>query len=395
VDSATYATAATVTVAGNTGSLAKTGYAFVSWNTAADGGGTAYLPGATFAMGSSSVTLYAQWEKLYSVTYDANGGSGNVPTDSTEYHAGGVVTVAGNTGSLSKSGCSFTGWNTKADGTGTNYAQGATFKIMNASVTLYARWTSLPTYAVTYDKNGGTGTPPVDTTNYLSGATVTVAGNTDLAKAGYSFVGWNTKAGGTGTTYAVNATFAMGSENVILYAQWTALPIHTITYAGSNADSGEVPAGASCYEGQAVTVADNTGNLVKAGYAFDGWKDASGTAYAANSGFYMGTSDVTLSAVWKSTTGGASIGVTVQGEVHVTLTLASAMIAQGAGLTATASPDSAVDSYSWYLDGSVVGGQVKGSFTGGASLNCGTHTIMVMVWKNGVPYSTSVGFTVQ
>lgn len=53
----------TVTVLGNSGSLARPGYAFSGWNTAADGSGTSYAPSATFSMPAASVTLYAQWTK--------------------------------------------------------------------------------------------------------------------------------------------------------------------------------------------------------------------------------------------------------------------------------------------------------------------------------------------
>ena len=50
----------TVTVLGNTGSLVKTGYSFANWNTAANGSGTSYSPGATFTI-TGPITLYAQW----------------------------------------------------------------------------------------------------------------------------------------------------------------------------------------------------------------------------------------------------------------------------------------------------------------------------------------------
>jgi uncharacterized repeat protein (TIGR02543 family) len=50
-----------VTVLGNTGSLARTGYNFVGWNTAADGSGTAYAPGATIPSVTGDVALYAAW----------------------------------------------------------------------------------------------------------------------------------------------------------------------------------------------------------------------------------------------------------------------------------------------------------------------------------------------
>ena len=61
VDSTNYSSGQTVTVLGNTGTLAKTGYLFTGWNTQSNGSGTTYTQGQTFAMGSSNVTLYAMW----------------------------------------------------------------------------------------------------------------------------------------------------------------------------------------------------------------------------------------------------------------------------------------------------------------------------------------------
>ncbi len=76
----------------------------------------------------------------YSVNYNANGAtSGTAPTDATDYDKDATVTVKGNTGSLTKPHYAFGGWNTKADGTGTTYAPGATFAI-TANTTLYAKW---------------------------------------------------------------------------------------------------------------------------------------------------------------------------------------------------------------------------------------------------------------
>ncbi len=61
VDSGEYAENDTATVLGNTGSLVRPGYSFNGWNTAANGSGTAYAPGATFSMPAENVTLYAVW----------------------------------------------------------------------------------------------------------------------------------------------------------------------------------------------------------------------------------------------------------------------------------------------------------------------------------------------
>ena len=74
------------------------------------------------------------------VTYDANNAtSGTAPTDATDYISYDIVTVLGNTGNLSRTGYTFDGWNTQADGNGTDYTPGTTFNI-SSSVTLYAKW---------------------------------------------------------------------------------------------------------------------------------------------------------------------------------------------------------------------------------------------------------------
>lgn len=78
--------------------------------------------------------------RAYSVTYDGNGNTGgSVPTDTNSYASGATVTVKGNEGGLVKTGYNFSGWNSKTDGTGTTYQEGAPFIITEDS-TLYAQW---------------------------------------------------------------------------------------------------------------------------------------------------------------------------------------------------------------------------------------------------------------
>lgn len=77
----------------------------------------------------------------YTVTYDGNGSTGgSVPSDSSAYLFDATVTVSGNTGALERTGYTFTGWNTAANGSGTAYAAAATFRIAG-NTTLYAQWT--------------------------------------------------------------------------------------------------------------------------------------------------------------------------------------------------------------------------------------------------------------
>ncbi|OEH84502.1 hypothetical protein BHU72_09865 [Desulfuribacillus stibiiarsenatis] len=123
----------------------------------------------------------------YTVTYNGNGNTGgSVPIDSELYEQGAPVTVQSNNGSLAKTGYTFAGWNTAADGSGTNYVAGATFPIGTANVTLYAKWTAIPSSS----GSGGSVTPsqtgsqvttipapqvitvPVQTGNVGSGSTV-------------------------------------------------------------------------------------------------------------------------------------------------------------------------------------------------------------------------------
>ena len=74
----------------------------------------------------------------YTVTYDANGGSGTMTDSDSPYAAGATVTVLGN--EFTRTDYEFDHWNTAADDSGTSYDEGDTFTI-NANTTLYAQWT--------------------------------------------------------------------------------------------------------------------------------------------------------------------------------------------------------------------------------------------------------------
>jgi uncharacterized repeat protein (TIGR02543 family) len=296
-----YAYGSAVTVLADS-SLALTGYAFAGWNTAADGSGTAYAPGAIFSMPAAAVTLYAQWAiQSYSLTYSGNGSSsGTVPVDNhSPYPYGGNVSVLGNTGSLAKTGYAFAGWNTAADGSGTAYAAGAPLSMPAAAVTLYAQW-AIQSYSVSYNGNGSTsGTAPADAHSpYPYNSTVTVLANSNLAKTGYAFLNWNSAADGSGSIYEPGATFSMPAGNITLYAQWT-VHAYNVTYQGNGNTSGTAPTDPdSPYNPiSSVTVLGNTGNLARTGYFFSGWY-AAGTVYTPGATFYMATADVTLYAQW-------------------------------------------------------------------------------------------------
>jgi uncharacterized repeat protein (TIGR02543 family) len=96
---------------------------------------------------SNQAVLSVTQTQTYKVVYNGNGSTGgSVPTDNANYESGASVTVMGNTGNLVKSvnnsAYTFSGWNTSADGTGTDRTAGSTFSMPSAAVTLYAKWTA-------------------------------------------------------------------------------------------------------------------------------------------------------------------------------------------------------------------------------------------------------------
>lgn len=88
----------------------------------------------------------AQWpnhtlkEYKYLVKYNHNGATSGIVPSEHILLADGSIQVKANSGSLVKTGYTFAGWNTKADGTGTSYNAGATANV-TGSIVLYAKWT--------------------------------------------------------------------------------------------------------------------------------------------------------------------------------------------------------------------------------------------------------------
>jgi uncharacterized repeat protein (TIGR02543 family) len=130
----------TVLIIANKGDLTYSGKHFSGWNTKADGkNGIKYAPGDSLDM-DQNYTLYAQWADIdivYTVSYDANGGTGTVPEPQTADTGSSVILADGDT--LTRNGYHFGGWNTSRAGTGTNYKAGSSLMV-TANRTLYAQW---------------------------------------------------------------------------------------------------------------------------------------------------------------------------------------------------------------------------------------------------------------
>ena len=215
--------------------------------------------------------------------YDANSGSGtmasqSVPADATSKS----VTVSAN--GFTRSGYRFTGWNTKANGSGTPYAAGASLNL-TSDITLYAQWAQ--EFTVTYNANGGT-TDCEDDNTYIQDETVIVC-STNPSQTGYTFKGWSD---GT-NTYNASGTFLMPANNVTLIAQWQ-INSYTVTWDPNGGNwGGSTENKEETYNyGAAITQPDEP---TREGYRFDGWHNGTAIVDPATT---MPANDLTYTAQW-------------------------------------------------------------------------------------------------
>lgn len=283
---------ATVTeIAGaNTFSRTHSAYNISVTVSASKSGGSAWN-GST----SSTLTLTVPAKPSYTVSYNANGGSG-APGNQTKWY-GENLTLS--TTKPTRAGYQFAGWWTAASG-GSQY--GTTYTA-NASATLYAHWTP-NTYTLRYHVNGGS----VTASGYSSSnSLVTYNSSTDfhkvsynnssdtyntttfgLSRVGYHFIDgkeWNRASNGSGTSYDHDVTYAwtiFGSTSaastiVTLYANWVG-NTYTINY-DANGGTGTMSSSTHTY-GTAKALTTNT--FSRTGYDFVGWNtasDGSGNSY--------------------------------------------------------------------------------------------------------------------
>ena len=302
-----------------------------------------YLKAALYSGTATSDSFSVRMDKVaieYTVTYNANGGSG---APSAQKKTQSVTLTLSNTvptryytvtfdpcddiGMTSEQGivAPFTGWNTESNGSGTSYASGGSYNA-DASVTLYAQWgsavlgtLSTPTrsgytfdgwytaesggtrvtsstrisydialyahwtyspasYTVTFNANGGS----VNTSSKIVTNGSTYGTLPTPTRSDYSFDGWYTASSG-GTRITSSTTVSL-TANQTLYAHWTYSPAsYTVTF---NANGGSVSTSS-----RTVTNGSTYGSLptpTRAGYTFDGW-------YTASSGGTKITSSTTVS----------------------------------------------------------------------------------------------------
>ena len=154
----------------------------------------------------------------YTVSYDANGGSG---APGSQKKAQDVTLTLQGKGSLARTGYDTDGWATSATGNKAYNFGGA--YTANAGATLYAHW-NVVNYTIGYTLNGGSvsGNPA----NYnIETATFTLV---NPKRANYTFLGWT---GSNGDVPQTTVTIAKGSTGNKTYtANWTINPTTVVTY---------------------------------------------------------------------------------------------------------------------------------------------------------------------
>jgi uncharacterized repeat protein (TIGR02543 family) len=164
-----------LTIASNSGNLAKTGYTFAGWNTAANSSGTDYAAGGGYTA-NASVTLYAKWTvSSYTVTFDAQSGTAPSPLSKSVTYGSTYGALANTT----RAGYLFGGWWTGSGGTGSEIIFSSTVAITSAQK-LYAKW--IPVYTLTV--NNGIGGGP-----YASGDRVAISATVPSDKRFYRWLG--------------------------------------------------------------------------------------------------------------------------------------------------------------------------------------------------------------
>jgi uncharacterized repeat protein (TIGR02543 family) len=275
-------------------SLVYPGHTFDHWSTQAGGGGDEYLDGASYSF-ISSVTLYAQWiNPNHTVTFNENA-SLNDPVESSQ--VANVPTPLTRLMSLQPSFANpnfiFVDWNTKPDGTGTTYSDGAIYDFGSA-IAFYAQWVQNPHSVAFFSNLTNTDVTHMIQTNNAP-ASLTSISALSFSNQNYTFQGWNTQRNGSGVTYLDQAVYPFYAD-IDLYAQWSA-DQYNLSFS-SNSGTGSVSPISSAYA-STVTLPQG-GSISKPNYQLVGWNtdpQGNGTEYQLGSSIKVSGSE-TLYAMW-------------------------------------------------------------------------------------------------
>jgi uncharacterized repeat protein (TIGR02543 family) len=283
------------------GNPSRAGYTFGGWDTQPGGGGTAFTSSTAV---NADIAVYAQWTPdtpgSYTVTFKLNDGTGNNHTVET------VTPPADTVSSLpsipTRSGYTFTGWDTQPGGGGTAFTSSTT---VSASIAVYAQWDP-EVYTVTFMSNY-----PTDTILHTKTVTVpaTAIGSADFpanpARTGFTFTGWDTQPGGGGTGFTLSS---LVNADRTVYAQWDP-EVYTVTFKRNydSSDAAILHTKTVTFPATAIGSADFPANPARSGYNFTGWDTQAGGGGTAFTSSSTVSADVTAYAQWTVIPPGPSV----------------------------------------------------------------------------------------
>lgn len=251
---------------------------FLGWYTAEKSG--SQVEADTKVNNVNSQTLYARWERIYvRVAFDANGGK--VGTSSTNIAMGEKYSLP----TPERKYYSFDGWYTEKNG-GTKVTSSDVMSTGERH-TLYAHWT-VKSVTVTYDAGSGNVTGDTNVKYNLG----TEYGKKLATRTGYTFMGWYTKANGSGTK-VLETDIVTDEKEHTLYAYWSNKAI-TITLDPRSGTLSERSIKAE-YDKEYGTLPTPE----RKGYTFEGWyTSASGGDRVTEFSVCKDEKDATLYARW-------------------------------------------------------------------------------------------------
>jgi uncharacterized repeat protein (TIGR02543 family) len=350
----------------------KMGYTFGGWF---ENSGFAGAATTVIAAGSAGdKTFHAKWTALvYSISYRLNGGTGA---------ANSAYTIESSDISLpanpTKRGYAFSGWFENS-----GFAGDPVVVIPSGSMgdkTFYAQWTAA-VYHISYNPNGGTNAPGNPEAYTIESPGIVLGAPT---RAGYAFDGWHDNPELTGDPVAGIPPGSMGDK--AFYAKWT-LIIYTLIFESRGGTEVET---VRAMEGTPVA---KPADPEREGYTFGGWRAEGGAEYTWP---HILNGDVTMYALWV-VIAPVDISIWINEDGDILSSNGDITISQsGSGYAAgfTASVTSEYTGVQWNLNGIPMFGSAVSVTINAADYELKSHVLGVVVYKDGIPYSKNIRFTV-
>ncbi len=217
-----------------------------------------------------TMTFLAQWKDknspvTYTLSYDANGGTG-APAAESKTNKNGSADFIISSAAPKREGYTFIGWADSVNAATAIYKANDPIQLHkngNAEKTIYAVWKP-GIYTVTLHANGGAIASGKDITSYTYGAGATLPTENDITREGYTFDGWYADSSFSGAPVTVISSTDTGDKT--FYAKWDA-NTYTVTVQNDGDGTGAATPAFGTMGGEITLTA-----MPNSGYRFKEWQ---------------------------------------------------------------------------------------------------------------------------